>query len=299
MIRRNILSNQEARDKFIQGCLLLKQEPLGNTNLGTYDYFAWWHQRSMNTPTPTGNSSGRNAAHGGPSFGPWHRYKLLVFEFQMRRVLNDDDFRLPYWDWGADANAPLQSALWSPEVMGGSGNPVGTGPFRAGAGFSVRLTEDGNTGGFIIVDRGLRRRIGWLTSNLPPTSDIRDDIRDLPQYATFPWNNLPNNTGFRRELEIPLHNAIHRFVGGDMMTSTSPNDPVFYLHHANIDRIWSAWQAVYGTTNYVPLQTEPDYLLMHRIDDRMHSFLAQTVRPRMVLDHSPFYQYDTITDIRP
>ncbi len=92
---------------------------------------------------------------------------------------------------------------------------------------------------------------------------------------------------------------IHRFVGGDMMTSTSPNDPVFYLHHASIDRIWSAWQDVYGTTNYVPSQNESRALMMHRIDDRLHSFLAQAVTPRMVLNHSPYYQYDTIADIRP
>jgi tyrosinase len=27
-----------------------------------------------------------------------------------------------------------------------------------------------------------------------------------------------------------------------MLTNTSPNDPVFFLHHSNIDRIWAEWQ---------------------------------------------------------
>ena len=300
MIRRNILSSQEAAGNFVRGCLLLKQEPLGNGNVSTYDYFAWWHHRGMNTFTPDTDTNfwGRNAAHGGPSFGPWHRYLLLVFEFQLRRILNDDDFRLPYWDWGAETSAPFQSALWDSEVMGGTGDPVTSGPFRE-AEFSVRLTQNGNSDDFIFVNRGLRRRIGLLTSSLPSTSEIRETIRDFSQYATLPWNNSPSTGGFRKELEIPLHNMIHRFVGGDMMTTTSPNDPVFYLHHANIDRIWSAWQDVYGTTNYVPFQNESAALMMHRIDDRLHSFLPQTVTPRMVLDHSPYYQYDTIAEIRP
>ena len=84
-----------------------------------------------------------------------------------------------------------------------------------------------------------------------------------------------------------------------MMTSTSPNDPIFWLHHANIDRIWSAWQDRHGVTNYGPPATESVDLLMHRIGDRMHSFLSQTVTPEMVLDHSPYYTYDTIVDIAP
>ena len=36
------------------------------------------------------------------------------------------------------------------------------------------------------------------------------------------------------------HNAGHRFIGGHMAGAFSPNDPVFWLHHANVDRIWGA-----------------------------------------------------------
>ena len=38
------------------------------------------------------------------------------------------------------------------------------------------------------------------------------------------------------------HNAGHRFIGGHMAGAFSPNDPVFWLHHANVDRIWAQWQ---------------------------------------------------------
>jgi tyrosinase len=38
------------------------------------------------------------------------------------------------------------------------------------------------------------------------------------------------------------HNAGHRFIGGHMAGSFSPNDPVFWMHHANVDRIWAHWQ---------------------------------------------------------
>ena len=35
-----------------------------------------------------------------------------------------------------------------------------------------------------------------------------------------------------------MHNLVHRWVGGSMGPGTSPNDPVFFLHHCNVDRIW-------------------------------------------------------------
>lgn len=40
-----------------------------------------------------------------------------------------------------------------------------------------------------------------------------------------------------------VHNAVHRAVGGTMKSSSSPADPLFYLHHASVDRLWARWQA--------------------------------------------------------
>jgi tyrosinase len=34
---------------------------------------------------------------------------------------------------------------------------------------------------------------------------------------------------------------VHNIIGGVMQTMQSPQDPIFYLHHANIDRLWHAW----------------------------------------------------------
>ena len=48
---------------------------------------------------------------------------------------------------------------------------------------------------------------------------------------------------FTRELEGNMHNNGHGWVGGDMANiRISPNDPIFWMHHAQIDRIWSVWQ---------------------------------------------------------
>jgi tyrosinase len=39
-----------------------------------------------------------------------------------------------------------------------------------------------------------------------------------------------------------IHGSVHIWVGGTMSdASVSPADPVFWLHHANLDRLWWVW----------------------------------------------------------
>lgn len=54
--------------------------------------------------------------------------------------------------------------------------------------------------------------------------------------------NSKDYDSYRRTLESGPHGAIHSAVGGDLGPATSPNDPVFFLHHAQIDRLWWLWQ---------------------------------------------------------
>ena len=54
--------------------------------------------------------------------------------------------------------------------------------------------------------------------------------------------------GFQSELE-GAHNNVHNAVGGQMAQANSPADPLFWLHHSNMDRIWSAWQATPNGAN--------------------------------------------------
>jgi tyrosinase len=52
----------------------------------------------------------------------------------------------------------------------------------------------------------------------------------------------PDYAAFFEDFESGSHNAIPQFIRGDFLTFTAPNDPVFYLHHANVDRLWWIWQ---------------------------------------------------------
>ena len=173
--RKNILSDTAVRDAFVQGVLLLKQENSSfDTNdfgisgavrpVSTYDLFVIWHHQTMMQLTPPGNPAGRNAAHRGPIFLPWHRVMLMLLETNLQRVLEDPNFGLPYWDWAADGDLPAASqptaTIWTPAYIGGSGSPVTNGPFAfsaAASSWRVRIETNIFTGALQSANRGLNR----------------------------------------------------------------------------------------------------------------------------------------------
>jgi len=75
---------------------------------------------------------------------------------------------------------------------------------------------------------------------------------------------------------------------------TSPNDPVFYLNHCNVDRVWEAWM-VHNGRSYLPIQSSPNAPIGHRLKDDIVS-LVTTIKtsPSEMLDVSHLYSYDAL-----
>jgi tyrosinase len=92
-----------------------------------------------------------------------------------------------------------------------------------------------------------------------------------------------------------MHNRVHVFVGGSMGPASSPNDPIFYLNHCNVDRQWEGWLDGYGRT-YAPGPAEGP--TGHRIDDPLLSIVWPSMTPRGVLDPGSaaldWYRYDAL-----
>ncbi len=295
MIRHDILRNATAAQQFITGVQRMKDPAImpwpGRTGLSMYDFFIFWHHRAMMLSTPPSQNS-RNAAHSGPVFLPWHRYMLLMFEFNLREAVGDDNFRLPYWNWAADAELPnpANSRIWSNDLIGQFTN----GTWR------VRLEPNPTERNPRTVDRPLRRALG-RGGRMANRAEVRDLVQSRSVYDAAPYSMTVDS--FRNHLEgwrgLGHHNLVHVWIGGDMAVSTSPNDPVFFLHHCNIDRIWAAWQRRHPNAAYVPAQTESADYQFHRIDDPMHTFFSHgsDITPRSMLDASQWYAYDSLDDL--
>jgi Common central domain of tyrosinase len=107
-----------------------------------------------------------------------------------------------------------------------------------------------------------------------PTPQLVQDNQRRESYDPF-W----------RELENPIHNQPHTWVGGVMASIASPGDPVFFLHHCWIDLLWARWQFAHPGVPFVSSGSEAG------LNDPMSEWPDRT--PAHVLDHHALgYKYD-------
>lgn len=152
--------------------------------------------------------------HGNWFFLPWHRAYLYYFEQICRQASGSADFMLPYWDWTTSPRLP--ASFW-----GGADNPLMDTTRQNMPNSEARAENVGQS----VINSILA---------------IKDFYTFGSGFATQQRPQPPTRrTG---QLEGTPHNYIHgSFISGNMGTFLSPLDPIFWLHHANIDRLWANW----------------------------------------------------------
>lgn len=79
---------------------------------------------------------------------------------------------------------------------------------------------------------------------------VNTNVRQALTMAPFSSSliNFPRGTAnaFEPSFEDAPHNPVHDIIGGWMADLQSPTDPIFWLHHANVDRLWVAWVSAGG-----------------------------------------------------
>lgn len=225
-------------------------------------------------------------AHGGPSFLPWHRYFILLFEKDLQRI--NPNVTLPYWDWTVDRTPT--SSIWGRDFMGPNGETgdgkVLAGPFAYDSSGWTCISAGG-----LDVPPYLRRQFPDKTPVLPTAALVDQCLQQTP-YDSPPWD-VSSQPSFRNFLEMRIHTTVHTWVGGNMGILSSPNDPVFFLHHCNTDRLWAQWQQQHPD-GYLPKsggppgQNQPDLMRPWDGSDPNRASIAS------VLDHRALgYVYDT------
>jgi len=249
-IRKNVKNlGPEDKTNFVNAVLALKNRPSvlhpDDSTMNRYDDYVEIHLNAMMAMSMTDPADDPNWyagwAHNGPAFFPWHRQMLLQFENDLQTI--NSAVTIPYWDWTDNASSPFTADFMGTDgETAPPGNPqepgkVVDGPFAFDGpnNWTLKVKDDNSIPDFL--QRGMGRMSN--AQNLPTVSDVQNALAPL-QYDSPPWKLA--SAGFRARVEIRLHNLVHRWVNGTMMLAASPNDPVFWLHHANIDRLWGDWQ---------------------------------------------------------
>lgn len=82
---------------------------------------------------------------------------------------------------------------------------------------------------------------GSVLNHPRSTTDLTGDA-PFSDDTLSPMFTNPDFLGFGSQIEGTPHNLAHVFVGMDMVTAGSPNDPIFYAHHCMVDYCWAKWQ---------------------------------------------------------
>lgn len=197
----------------------------------SWQYQAAIHGLAGTLPPP--GAPWNSCQHSTWFFLPWHRMYLFQFEAIVRQAVLDaggpSDWALPYWNYEDP----------------GQGN-------RIPPAFRQATLPDGTPNPLLVS----QRRTGINTGlGLPPSVTSSTAAAALTIYTT-PAGGAPvgfggPRTGFAHfgpapgELENQPHNIVHVAVGGPGGLMTDPDtaalDPIFWLHHSNIDRLWETW----------------------------------------------------------
>ncbi|KAJ3254082.1 hypothetical protein HK103_007543 [Boothiomyces macroporosus] len=161
-----------------------------------------------------------------PPFFPWHRIFLHYYEKALKSI--DPSVILPYWDWSQDSQHPLASTVFAQSAFGGQFQP-NTGCIVGGSFAGWQSPVNG----------GCLKRCTKAGSVLYSSSATVGYMNASPTYSLFNWQiqNIP-------------HAAVHSNIGGicgdnspaDLYNMASAGDPIFYMHHAMVDKIWMLWQ---------------------------------------------------------
>jgi hypothetical protein len=135
---------------------------------------------------------------------------------------------LPYWDSTWESQDPPNSVLFTEKYYGkNDGRYIVDGPFSRDSGYEVSVG-----GGPLIRDYSPEGTGAFYARSL-----IEDDIMN------------PIFSEFSKRLEIGQHSSIHSIIGGKdghLAKPTSPEDPLFFVHHSFVDKLWDEQQIRYG-----------------------------------------------------
>lgn len=197
-------------------------------------------------------------AHGAQGFLPWHRAYVLDLERELQSI--DPSVALPYWRF--DQPAPT---LFTADFLGDA-EPDGTLRFSATNPLAFWRAESGIPG----IDRG--PKFNTITGIPPLIIDEAATIGLGTGYAAF------------RDMEDNPHGYAHvGFDGPIDHPFTAPRDPLFFLLHCNVDRLWAKWQKQNSRFDAGTPQSYEQNMgnrIGHRLDDTMWPWNQDMNPPR-------------------
>jgi tyrosinase len=185
------------------------------------DQRGWWYHADIHRTNCEHSRANRYA----PLFLPWHRAYLYRLELAMQTEV--PGATLPWWDWPSSRQVGIPP-LYDDPPAGPADNPLAHAPLWP---LSPSWPERTS-------------RHPAPAADLPDAEAVRKVMTTYPSFDDFSFH-----------LEVDLHNAVHRWTGGEMLDpQTAGYDPLFWAHHTMVDRLWALWQVANSASGPSPAQ---------------------------------------------
>ncbi|PKU65310.1 polyphenol oxidase, chloroplastic [Dendrobium catenatum] len=176
-------------------------------------------------------------------FFPYHRWYLYFHERILGKLIGDDTFALPFWNWDSPDGMQLPS-IYTPtssSLYDALRDPAHQPPTIIDLDFSLDTSPDS---GQQLIDDNLKIMYRQVVSN-GPTSELflGAALRagDQPDPGAGSLENVP-------------HGTVHLWTGDSRQPNredmgvfySAARDPIFFAHHSNIDRLWDVWKSLGG-----------------------------------------------------
>lgn len=161
----------------------------------------------------------------------WHRAYLYLFELALRDHVPDAS--LPWWDWASPIShsTGIPEAFASRNLEGGQGNPLFAVPIPENA------KQDAQRFGMTVIPDETYREVSRVDRLPDAEQAVRERIPTLEEVMQA--SDFLDFSGKLRQ----IHNHVHVWVGGTMGdVPFAAYDPVFWVHHTMVDRVWRLWQ---------------------------------------------------------
>lgn len=226
-----------------------------NSDPSTWDPRCWLFQAYIHgtpqnaAPVVQQYKSFNHCPHGCYYFLPWHRGYLYFFErilrFAIKEATGQDFEALPYWDYDVpDASPNTPNPKRALPLPFRSPNSESTNALY------VQLRKPSMNNGGIMPWDVINPCQAYQQTNFTSNDNVNFGSLTLSSQCLWSQAEIPepcdwDGSGMGK-LERQPHNNVHNQIGGTMGTSYSPRDPIFWLHHCNIDRLWQRWLALGG-----------------------------------------------------
>jgi len=213
------------------------------------------------TPLPTSQIQGlywNQCQHGSWYFLPWHRGYLMALERQLRQDIvalgGPSTWALPYWNYFGGTGGKqyvMPPAFAKTTLPDGSPNALYV---------KMRYGPDTNSKIYIPTAAGEAAHpndpnfgYGEVTTDcMQNTIYTGSNSVTPPPGFGGPQSSFAHNGSPHGNCESNPHDLVHVYSGGGISNTnyglmsdpgTAALDPIFYLHHCNIDRMWAVWNA--------------------------------------------------------